>query len=91
MKLKREHLLIAVVLVIGAALVAFSTIRRGPLATAGSRLRVTSMGEEGINKVVSVRLLEAHVHETIEVTRPPRDHRRRAGRPPRPRDIQSVP
>ena len=70
MKLKREHLLIAVVLVIGAALVAFSTIRRGPLATAGSRLRVTSMGEEGINKVVAVRLLEAHVHETIEVPGP---------------------
>lgn len=69
MKLKREHLLIAVVLLVGAGLVYYGAARRGPAATPGARLRITSEPLTS-EKAISVQPLEAGKHYTIDVEGP---------------------
>jgi len=69
MRIRREHLLIALVLLVGAGLVYFGMARRGPAATPGSRLRITSE-EKGADKAISVMPLAADVERTIDVAGP---------------------
>lgn len=69
MKTKREHLLIALVLLIGAGLVYFGMTRRGPAAAPGSRLRITSE-QPGAGKAISLTPLSAGVGKTIDVAGP---------------------
>ncbi|OPZ65083.1 MAG: hypothetical protein BWY85_00803 [Firmicutes bacterium ADurb.Bin506] len=69
MKIRREHLLIALVLVVGIGLVYYGMTRRGPAATPGTRLRITSE-PRGSEKTISVQPLVAGLDDIIEVEGP---------------------
>ncbi len=69
MKPRREYLLIAAVVMIGAGLMYYGIARRGPATTADTRLRITSQPQGG-EKDISVLPLDDDVHKTVDVAGP---------------------